>query len=125
VTSLFLATFGGSLGNMTLPLGSPAVTSTIMAGPPLNPDDLRKYSAAALRVIYSRGMVRFRDISRLAEIPPEHSPRVLYSLADRKLVTIQSGSLASGTGLASLDAYVAPLPSGRAAAEQVMGESSA
>lgn len=71
-----------------------------------------------LGVVYDRGMVRGRDIKRqLAEVGDVGQLRVaLTELAKQNFVTVQTGSLSLASERGVLDAYIAPLPSGQAAA---------
>jgi hypothetical protein len=76
---------------------------------------------SVLSVIYEHGMLRGRDIKRLVNVKDDGALRgALSTLVKRKLVTIQSGSVALESERGILDAYVAPLPSGRGAAEQML-----
>lgn len=80
---------------------------------------LDPFQLQVLGVIYDRGMVRGRDIKRQvkAEKTVDELRTALTTLANQKLVTIQSGSLSLASERGLLDAFIAPLPSGQAMAE--------
>ena len=73
----------------------------------------------ALRAIYSRGLIRGRDLKRLANLNDTELRAGLSTLVNANFITLQgASSLASEQDLA--DVYVAPLPSKRVEAEYEM-----
>lgn len=72
-----------------------------------------------LRVIYQRGMVRAKDLKRLAALDADDAlPSILRRLERDKIITVQGGT----SGSYCADAYVAPLPSKRAEGESVLAQ---
>jgi hypothetical protein len=71
----------------------------------------------ALSAIYRRGILRGRDVQRLAGLKDATElGTALRSLADNKFITLQLGS-SSDTDQGYQEAFVAPLPSKKAEGE--------
>ena len=88
--------------------------------PPANVDPTKEEVQEVLRVVIDYGMVSGRDLKRRAGITSDHTLRkALLNLSNKKVVTI-GGSLSTPSGL--LEAFVAPLPSGQAMAQQIIRE---
>jgi hypothetical protein len=75
----------------------------------------------ALRVIYNRGIVRGKDVKRLAAIDTTSKfSEILRTLESDKYITVQRGAC-SASDEGSLEAFVAPLPSKKAQGEYEIG----
>jgi predicted transcriptional regulator len=71
----------------------------------------------ALKVIYTRGVVRGKDVKRLAGISDTSKlSEVLRTLENQKFITVQRGG-GGETDEGTLEAFAAPLPSRRAQGE--------
>ena len=79
--------------------------------------ELDEKARDALRVIYRRGILRGKDVQRLAGIDnAAQLSTILRTLENNKFITLQRGA-SSESDQGTLDAFVAPLPSGRAQGE--------
>ncbi len=79
---------------------------------------LDQKSRETLRAIYSRGLIRGRDLKRLANLNDDELRSGLKTLLSGNFVAVQGCSSFSDQNL--LDVYVAPLPSKRTEAEYEM-----
>jgi hypothetical protein len=72
----------------------------------------------ALRVIYRRGIIRGKDVKRLAAIDNASDlSKILRALQNNNYITLQRGA-SSESDEGTLEAFVAPLPSKRSQVEE-------
>lgn len=84
--------------------------------------DLDDKTREALRVIYRRGIVRGKDVKRLAAIEDVAKlNKILRTLESEKFITVERGGC-SESDEGTLEAFVAPLPSRRAEGEYEAGQ---